>query len=245
MVDPYARNRVTGAFILVDEATHDTVAAGMIAARPRGRGPRRPARTARTSSGTSRRCRGASAGRARPARRHGLADRAARRRASRRSREELERALVGAGPPAYLLDGENLRHGLSGDLGFIRRRPPEHVRRVGQRRAHVRRRRRRGDRRARLPVAADRAFARELHEQAELDFVEVVRGHAAGGVRAARPARPVPPRPGGRDQGFTGVDAPYEAPERIPTIRLHGADEPAAVSAQRVIDLLDTMGEGP
>ena len=63
MAEPYERNRVTGAFILVDETTNATVAAGMVLERARGPGPARAARTARTSSGTSRRCRGASAGR--------------------------------------------------------------------------------------------------------------------------------------------------------------------------------------
>ena len=85
----------------------------------------------------------------------------------------LERALVEAGRPAYLLDGDNVRHGLSGDLGFSPGDRAENIRRV----AHV----------ARLfadagvvaivslvsPSAADRALARELHEAAGLPFVEV------------------------------------------------------------------------
>ena len=87
--------------------------------------------------------------------------------------EELERALVASGRPAYLLDGENMSsHGLSGDLGFSAADRHEHARRV----ASV----------ARMladagmvtvvalvsPAAADRAWARQLHEEAGLHFVE-------------------------------------------------------------------------
>ena len=86
--------------------------------------------------------------------------------------EELERALVASGRPAYLLDGENVRHGLSGDLGFSAADRHEHARRV----ASV----------ARMiadaglvtvvalvsPAAADRDGARQLHEEAGLDFIE-------------------------------------------------------------------------
>src|SRR6201999_4203293 len=85
----------------------------------------------------------------------------------------VERALVESGRFAYLLDGDNIRHGLSGDLGFDPASRAENVRRV----AHV----------ARLFAAAgavalvslvspfreDRLAARRLHQAAELPFVEV------------------------------------------------------------------------
>src|SRR3546814_3910469 len=45
---------------------------------------------------------------------------------------EVERALVSAGRPAYLLDGDNLRQGLNGDLGFSADDRAENVRRVGE-----------------------------------------------------------------------------------------------------------------
>ena len=86
--------------------------------------------------------------------------------------EELERRLVAGGRAAYLLDGENLRHGISADLGFSPADRHEHARRV----ASV----------ARMladaglvavvalvsPAAADREGARALHEEADLPFVE-------------------------------------------------------------------------
>jgi bifunctional enzyme CysN/CysC len=43
----------------------------------------------------------------------------------------LERRLVDAGQPAYVLDGDNIRHGLSDDLGFSPDDRAEHIRRVG------------------------------------------------------------------------------------------------------------------
>src|SRR5690606_24407675 len=84
-----------------------------------------------------------------------------------------ERALVRAGRPAYVLDGDNLRHGLNADLGFSPEDRAENVRRVG----HV----------ARLladagvvvlvpvisPYRADRARVRALHDEAGLPFLEV------------------------------------------------------------------------
>ena len=45
---------------------------------------------------------------------------------------ELERLLVESGRAAYLLDGDNLRHGLNGDLGFSDEDRTENIRRVGE-----------------------------------------------------------------------------------------------------------------
>ena len=103
----------------------------------------------------------------------------------------LERRLVEAGRPAYLLDGDNIRHGLSDDLGFEPGDRSEHIRRV----AHV----------ARLladagvvavvslvsPTTADRRLARELHDAAGLEFLEVYVSTPRRGVRAPRPEGPV------------------------------------------------------
>lgn len=124
----------------------------------------------------------------------------------------VERKLVEQGRAAYLLDGDNLRHGLNGDLGFDAAARDENVRRV----AHV----------ARLladaglvavaplisPYAAGRAAARQLHEQAGLPFVEVYvhtpievcEGRDPKGLYAKARA--------GELKGFTGIDDPYEEP---------------------------------
>lgn len=124
----------------------------------------------------------------------------------------MERLLVESGRPAYLLDGDNLRHGLNGDLGFGAADRDENVRRASEV--------------ARLfadaglvalvplisPYRAGRERARRIHEAAGLGFVEVhvdtpielcEKRDPKGLYKAAR---------AGEIKGFTGVDDPYEAP---------------------------------
>jgi bifunctional enzyme CysN/CysC len=236
MAEPYARNRVTGAFILIDETTHDTVAAGMVLRAHEDPGPP----TGPHSPGViwhepalPRRERWSVLGlRGATVWLTGLP-------ASGKSTiaEELERALVGIGRPAYLLDGENVRHGLSGDLGFSPADRAEHARRV----ASV----------ARMfadsgmvvivalvsPAAADREFARELHEEAGLEFVEAWVDTPLEECERRDPHGLYARARAGRLPGFTGVDAPYEPPER-PDVRLHGAQDTVEQSVRRVLDAL-------
>jgi adenylyl-sulfate kinase len=124
----------------------------------------------------------------------------------------VEEQLIAAGRWAYRLDGDNLRHGVCSDLGFSRDDRSENARRVAEL--------------ALLfadagsvalvclvsPYAADRNHARDLHEQAGLDFVEVfvntsleecARRDVKGLYAKAR---------GGALANLTGVGAPYEAP---------------------------------
>jgi adenylyl-sulfate kinase len=124
----------------------------------------------------------------------------------------VEEQLIASGRWAYRLDGDNLRHGVCSDLGFSRNDRAENARRVAEL--------------ALLfadagsvalvclvsPYAADRLHARELHEQAELDFIEVfvntslhecVRRDVKGLYAKAR---------GGALANLTGVGAPYEPP---------------------------------
>jgi bifunctional enzyme CysN/CysC len=236
MAEPYARNRVTGAFILIDETTRDTVAAGMVLRAHEDPGPP----TGPHSPGViwhepalPRRERWSVLGlRGATVWLTGLP-------ASGKSTiaEELERELVGIGRPAYLLDGENVRHGLSGDLGFSPADRSEHARRV----ASV----------ARMfadsgmvvivalvsPAAADREFARELHEEAGLEFVEAWVDTPLEECERRDPHGLYARARAGRLPGFTGVDAPYEPPER-PDVRLHGAQDTVEQSVQRVLDAL-------
>ena len=125
---------------------------------------------------------------------------------------EVERRLLGAGRPAYLLDGDNLRHGLNGDLGFSAADRSENVRRVGEV--------------ARLfadagvvalvpvisPYVADRARVREAHDVAGLRFVEVFVDTPLELCERRDPKGLYAKARAGEISGFTGIDDPYEPP---------------------------------
>jgi bifunctional enzyme CysN/CysC len=150
---------------------------------------------------------------------------------------ELERALVRAGRPAYLLDGDNVRHGISGDLGFSPADRAENVRRV----AGV----------ARLfadagvvalvslvsPYAEDRALARAAHENAGLDFIEVWVDTPLEECERRDPKGLYARARAGDLAGFTGVDGPYEAPEAAELV-LHPLEEAVEASVTRLLERL-------
>jgi bifunctional enzyme CysN/CysC len=156
---------------------------------------------------------------------------------------ELERRLVAAGRPAYLLDGDNLRHGLSADLGFSREDRAENVRRVGEV--------------AKLfadsgaiavvslvsPYRADRDAVRAAHREAGLPFHEVFVDTPVE-VCASRDPKGLYAR---GEPGLTGVDAPYEAPLTPEAVLRPGDGDPATMAAA-IADLLENQrlqaGEG-
>ena len=236
MAEPYTRNRVTGAFILIDEKSRDTVAAGTVLEAYEDPGPP----TGPHSPGViwhepalPRRQRWSRLGvRGATVWLTGLP-------ASGKSTiaEELERRLVALGRPAYLLDGENVRHGLSGDLGFSPADRSEHARRV----ASV----------ARMfadaglvtivalvsPAAADRQWARQLHNEAGLEFIEAWVDTPLDECERRDPHGLYARARAGRLRGFTGVDAPYEPPMAA-DVRLRGAEESVEQSVERVISAL-------
>jgi len=148
----------------------------------------------------------------------------------------VEARLVREGRPAYRLDGDNLRHGVCGDLGFSAEDRDRNVRRT----AEV----------ARLfadaglvaivsvvsPYAAARAFARELHERDGLRFVEVFVNTPLEVCEARDPKGLYARARAGELRGFTGVDDPYEPP-RDPDVELRLLE--VAVAVERVLDALD------
>jgi bifunctional enzyme CysN/CysC len=150
---------------------------------------------------------------------------------------EVERALVAAGRPAYLLDGDNLRHGLNADLGFSAADRSENIRRIGEV--------------ARLfadagvvalvpaisPYRADRARARAIHERSGLSFLEVFVDTPLAVCEARDPKGLYARARAGELTGFTGIDDPYEAPEH-PDLRLTPDDGDPAAQADRVVALL-------
>ncbi|MEU8899138.1 adenylyl-sulfate kinase [Nocardia sp. NPDC048505] len=227
LFDPYRRNRGTGSFILVDETTGNTVAAGMIT------GPTLPsARVVWHATAVSREERAT----------RGLTVWLTGLSGSGKSTVavELERRLVAAGRPAFLLDGDNLRHGLNADLGFSDADRVENIRRVGEV--------------ARLfadsgvisvvslisPFQADRDRARAVHEAAGLPFVEVFVDTPLEICESRDPKGMYAKARAGEIRGFTGIDAPYERPANPDLVLRPGDGDPAAM-ARAVIALLNGL----
>jgi adenylyl-sulfate kinase len=148
----------------------------------------------------------------------------------------VEERLLSEERPAYMLDGDNLRHGLNGNLGFEPDDRRENIRRT----AHV----------ARLfadagvvalvslvsPYRADRDLARSLHADEGLPFFEVWVSTSAEECARRDPKGLYERAKRGEIKGLTGVDAPYEAPER-PDLEI-GGDVPVAEGAERVLEAL-------
>jgi bifunctional enzyme CysN/CysC len=149
----------------------------------------------------------------------------------------VERSLLEQGVAAYLLDGDNLRHGLNGDLGFGARDRHENVRRASEV--------------ARLfadagvvtlvplisPYLVGRDGARAAHEAAGLEFVEVFVDTPLEECERRDPKGLYARARSGELTGFTGIDDPYEPPS-APEVHLTPADGDAAAQAARVVDEL-------
>jgi bifunctional enzyme CysN/CysC len=150
---------------------------------------------------------------------------------------ELTRRLVERGVATYTLDGDNLRHGLNGDLGFSAADRAENVRRV----AEV----------ARLfadagvvvlvpvisPYRAGREQARALHDAAGLPFVEVFVDAPLDVCEQRDPKGLYAKARAGELRGLTGVDDPYEAPERADVVVDTSTTSPETTAAL-VLDFL-------
>jgi len=147
----------------------------------------------------------------------------------------VERRLHALGHHTYILDGDNVRHGLNRDLGFTDEGRVENIRRV----AEV----------ARLmvdaglivlvsfisPFRSERRMARELFADGEFHEVfvdtplEICETRDPKGLYAKARA--------GDIKNFTGIDSPYERPE-APEMHLEGGVQPAESLAERVVQML-------
>lgn len=151
---------------------------------------------------------------------------------------EVERALVASGRAAYLLDGDNLRHGLNVDLGFSAEDRDENVRRVGEVAALF------ADAGvvALVPLVSPYRAARDAVRRrvtdAGLDFAEVFVDTPLEECERRDPKGLYAKARAGELSGMTGIDDPYEAPA-TPELVLTPADGTAAQQARRVLALLD------
>jgi adenylylsulfate kinase len=153
----------------------------------------------------------------------------------------LEHALVSQGRLAYVLDGDNIRHGLNKNLGFSAADREENIRRIGEV--------------ARLfadcgvitmtsfisPYRRDRDLVRELHVKAGLPFIEI---HMATPIETCEQRDPkglYKKARAGELKGFTGIDDPYEAPLRA-ELTIDAAGTTPQEAAARILSYLQANG---
>ena len=150
----------------------------------------------------------------------------------------VEHALVERGRLAYCLDGDNIRHGLNKNLGFSPEDRTENIRRIGEV--------------AKLfadtgvltmtsfisPYRADRDLVRTIHDEAGLLFIEVFVDTPLEVCEKRDPKGLYKKARAGEIPEFTGISAPYEAPEK-PELVLDTGVLSATDAAAKVIEYLD------
>ena len=228
--DSYAENRQTGSFILIDRMTNNTVGMGMINfplrraanihwqnldinkaanSEQKGQNPAVLWFTGLSGSGKS------------------------------TIANEVQRRLYATGRHSFILDGDNVRHGLNRDLGFTDADRVENIRRV----AEV----------SKLmveaglimlvsfisPFRAERDLARNLMEEGE--FIEIFVNTPLSVAETRDPKGLYKKARAGNLKNFTGIDSPYEAPEN-PEIEINTAEMSVEDAAERVINGLIERG---
>jgi adenylylsulfate kinase len=157
----------------------------------------------------------------------------------------LEHALVQRGRLAYVLDGDNIRHGLNKNLGFTAADREENIRRIGEV--------------AKLfadtgvitltsfisPYRKDRDNVRALHVAGNMPFIEI---HCATPIETCETRDPKglykkarAALASGKGMGFTGVDDPYEAPLK-PEVTLDATGTSPQQAAVILVDYLEKQG---
>ena len=205
LVDDYTTNRTTGSFIIIDPTTNATVGAGVI--RVIGTTHASP-NVVRHGGRLSRSDRYAALGAAGATLLFtGLSGAGKSTLAS-----GVEEAFVRSGRAAFLLDGDNLRHGLNGDLGFSDRDRTENVRRAGE----VARMFAESGSLALIalicPFEEDRRLIRTMHEEAGLVYAEIFVDTSLEECERRDPKGLYARARAGELPGFTGIDSAYEMP---------------------------------
>lgn len=228
--DPYAENRDMGGFILIDQFTNATVGAGMIEF-----GLRRATNVHWQALDVNKDVR-AALKHQKPAVLWftGLSGSGKSTIAN-----IVERTLYAQGRHTYLLDGDNVRHGLNRDLGFTNADRVENIRRVAET--------------AKLfvdaglivlvsfisPFRSERQMARELVGDGE--FVEVFVDTPLETCMARDPKGLYKKAKAGTIRNFTGIDSPYEPPQ-TPEIVLKTVEGDAPFQAQAILTYLTQHG---
>ena len=228
--DPYKENRETGGFILIDRMTNNTIAAGML-----DFALRRASNIHMQAVDIDKSVRAAL--------KHqkpcviwltGLSGSGKSTIAN-----QLEKKLHALANHTYLLDGDNVRHGLSKDLGFTEADRVENIRRI----AEV----------AKLmvdaglivvtafisPFAAERRMARSLLQEGEFIEVHVDTPLAVAEERDPKGLYKKARR--GELKNFTGIDSPYEAPEN-PELRIQTTQCDPEQAADMIVRKLVELG---
>jgi adenylyl-sulfate kinase len=153
----------------------------------------------------------------------------------------VEERLIDARQSAFVLDGDNLRHGLSGDLGFDEAARGENVRRI----AHVARMFAESGTIALVslisPYAADRRAAAALHAADRLGFIEIFVDAPLAVCEQRDPKGLYARARAGEIRGLTGLGAPYERPSQ-PDLVLGTCSETVQDEADRVLEVLAAQG---
>ena len=151
----------------------------------------------------------------------------------------LEERLIADGRLAYVLDGDNIRHGLNADLGFSPDHREENIRRIGEVAALF------SDAGVIVLVAfispyrADRSRVRD--RVGEASFFEVHVDAALDVCESRDPKGLYAKARAGEIDNFTGISAPYEAPES-PALRIDTGAMALPDSVQQLVDCLRRHG---
>jgi bifunctional enzyme CysN/CysC len=240
--DSYRRSRATGSLIVIDEATNETVAGGVIL--DTSAGVEEDLAASQTGTTCSPNVRWQSSPLTRTQRWESLGHAGATvwftgfpGAGKSTIAAAVEQRLVAEGHCAFVLDGDNLRHGLNGDLGFDERARAENVRRT----AHVAKLMAESGTIALVSLVSPHAWGRELaaslHSADNLDFIEVFVDTPLEVCEERDPKGLYERAHRGELPDLTGVGSPYEAPSQ-PDLTIGASGETVEAAVEKVLGAL-------